>query len=202
VSDFLLLLDLGGTFVFGLSGAVAGVKHKLDIFGVIVLSFVAANTGGIVRDLLIGAIPPATVSDWRYIVAGLLPGLITFYGYRFIKRLNDPVLVFDAAGLALFAVTGSLKALEYSINPLAAVFLGVLTGVGGGVTRDILVREIPAVLRTDIYAVAALAGSTVVVIGCMLGFAQIASILGAILCFVIRILAIRGHWKLPTAPHA
>lgn len=202
MSEFLLLLDLGGTFVFGLSGAFAGVKHKLDIFGVIVLSFVAANTGGIIRDLLIGAIPPATVSDWRYIVAGLLPGLITFYGFRLMKRLNDPVLVFDAAGLALFAVTGSLKALEYSINPLAAVFLGVLTGVGGGATRDLLVKEIPAVLRTEIYAVAALAGSTVVVIGYILGLAQIAAALGAILCFVIRILAIRGHWKLPTAPHA
>ena len=201
-TTFLLILDLGGTFVFGLSGAVAGVKHRLDIFGVIVLSFVAANTGGIIRDLLIGAIPPATISDWRYIVAGLLPGLITFYAYRPIKRLNNPVLVFDAAGLGLFAVTGSLKALEYSINPLAAVFLGVLTGVGGGVTRDILVGEIPAVLRTDIYAVAALVGSTVVVIGYMLGFAQIAAVLGAIMCFVIRILAIRRHWKLPTSRHA
>jgi uncharacterized membrane protein YeiH len=202
VSTFLLVLDLGGTFVFGLSGAVAGVKHKLDIFGVIVLSFVAANTGGIIRDLLIGAIPPATITDWRYIVAGLLPGLITFYGYRLINRLSNPVLVFDAAGLGLFAVTGSLKALEYSINPLAAVFLGVLTGVGGGVTRDILVGEIPAVLRTDIYAVAALVGSTVVVVGYILGFAEIAAVLGAIICVVIRILAIRRHWKLPTARHA
>ncbi|MDH2900852.1 MAG: trimeric intracellular cation channel family protein [archaeon] len=202
MSTFLLVLDLGGTFVFGLSGAVAGVKHKLDIFGVIVLSFVAANTGGIIRDLLIGAIPPATITDWRYIVAGLLPGPITFYGYRPINRLSNPVLVFDAAGLGLFAVTGSLKALEYSINPLAAVFLGVLTGVGGGVTRDILVGEIPAVLRTDIYAVAALVGSTVVVVGYILGFAEIAAVLGAIICVVIRILAIRRHWKLPTARHA
>jgi uncharacterized membrane protein YeiH len=199
-SSLLLILDLGGTFVFGLSGATAGVKHKFDLFGVLVLSFVAANTGGIIRDLLIGAIPPATISDWRYIVAGLLPGLITFYGYPIIKRLANPVLVFDAAGLALFAVSGSLKALQYAINPLAAVFLGVLTAVGGGVTRDILVGEIPAVLRRDIYAVAALVGSSVLVIGYILGLPQIAvAIAGAVLCFVIRILAIRYHWNLPTA---
>ncbi|MGI0091360.1 MAG: trimeric intracellular cation channel family protein [Nitrososphaerales archaeon] len=199
MSNLLLVLDLGGTFVFGLSGATAGVKHKLDIFGVIVLSFVAANTGGIIRDLLIGAIPPATISDWRYIVAGLLPGLITFYGYPVVKRLANPVLVFDAAGLALFAVTGSLKALEYAVNPLAAVFLGVLTGVGGGIARDIIVREIPAVLRTDVYAIAALAGSSLVVIGYMLALPQIAvAIGGAILCFGIRAVAIRKRWNLPT----
>jgi len=196
----LLALDLGGTFVFGLSGATAGVKHKLDLFGVLVLSFVATNTGGIIRDLLIGAIPPATISDWRYIAAGLAPGLITFYGHPIVKRLADPVLVFDAAGLALFAVSGSLNALDYAVNPLAAVLLGVLTGVGGGIARDILMGEIPAVLHRDIYAVAALAGSSVAVIGYMLGLPQLAiAIAGAILCFGIRIIAIRRHWNLPTA---
>lgn len=194
------MLDLGGTFVFGLSGATAGVKRKLDLFGVLVLSFVAANTGGIIRDLLIGAIPPATISDWRYIVAGLLPGLITFYAYPVIKRLTNPVLVFDAAGLALFAVSGSLKALQYAINPLAAVFLGVLTAVGGGITRDIMVGEIPAVLRRDIYAVAALVGSAILVIGYILGLPQVAmAIVGAIACFTIRILSMHYHWNLPTA---
>lgn len=194
------MLDLGGTFVFGLSGATAAVKHKLDLFGVLVLSFIAANTGGIIRDLLIGSIPPASISDWRYIVAALLPGLITFYGNPLIKRLNNAVLVFDAAGLALFAVDGSLKALAFFINPLAAVLLGVLTGVGGGIARDIMVGEIPAVLRTDIYAVAALAASLVVVVGIELGLPSIAvTIPGALLCFGIRIIAIRRHWKLPTA---
>jgi|SRR5579875_329947 len=200
MSMLLLALDLGGTFVFGLSGATAGVKHKLDLFGVLVLSFVATNTGGIIRDLLIGAIPPATISDWRYIAAGLAPGLITFYGHPIVKRLADPVLVFDAAGLALFAVSGSLNALDYAVNPLAAVLLGVLTGVGGGIARDILMGEIPAVLHRDIYAVAALAGSSVAVIGYMLGLPQLAiAIAGAILCFGIRIIAIRRHWNLPTA---
>lgn len=194
------MLDLGGTFVFGLSGATGAVKHKLDLFGVLVLSFIAANTGGIIRDLLIGSIPPASISDWRYIVAALLPGLITFYGFPIIKRLNNAVLVFDAAGLALFAVDGSLKALDFHINPLAAVLLGVLTGVGGGIARDIMLAEIPTVLRTDIYAVAALAASFVVVVGIELGLPSIAMIIaGAVLCFGIRIAAIHRHWKLPIA---
>lgn len=201
-STFLLVMDLFGTFVFGISGAIVGVKHKLDIFGVLVVSLMAASAGGIIRDLLIGAIPPATVSDWRYIVAGLLPGLIIFYGFPVIKRLKSPVLVFDAIGLSLFAISGSLKALEYLINPLAAVFLGILTGIGGGITRDMLAGEIPTVLRTDIYAVAALAGSTVMVTGYVLGFPQIVvAVLGGSLCFTIRILAIKFHWKLPTARH-
>ena len=203
MSTLLVALDLGGTFVFGLSGAVAGVKHRADLFGVLVLSFAAANSGGILRDLLIGEVPPAAISDWRYIVAALLPGLITFYSYPVVKRLNNPVLIFDAAGLSLFTVSGALKALDFHLNPFAAVLLGVLTGVGGGMVRDILVAEIPAVLRTDIYAVAALLGASVVVIGLTLVLPTVVmAVIGGVLCFVIRILAIQRHWKLPTARHA
>jgi len=161
--DYLLLiLNLIGTFVFGISGAVAGVKHKTDIFGVTVLSYVAANAGGILRDLIIGAIPPATITQWWYIVTAIIPGPLVFYFYRLIQRLDNPVLVFDAVGLSLFAVSGSLVALQYHINPLAAVLLGIITAVGGGMTRDVLVREIPAVLRTEICAVAALVGGCIV----------------------------------------
>lgn len=203
MSNLVVALDLGGTFVFGLSGAVAGVRHKADLFGVLVLSFAAANAGGILRDLLIGAVPPAAISDWRYIVAALLPGIITFFSYPAVRRLNNAVLVFDAAGLGLFAVSGALKALDFHLNPLAAVLLGVLTGIGGGMTRDILVAEIPTVLRTDIYAVAALVAASVTVIGILVGFSSVAvAVLGAVLCFLIRTFAIRRHWKLPTARHA
>ena len=199
--DYLLLiLNLIGTFVFGISGAVAGVKHKTDIFGVTVLSYVAANAGGILRDLIIGAIPPATITQWWYIVTAIIPGPLVFYFYRLIQRLDNPVLVFDAAGLSLFAVSGSLVALQYHINPLAAVLLGIITAVGGGVTRDVLVREIPAVLRTEIYAVAALVGSSVVVIGYLLNVpSYVAAITGALLCFTIRILSMHFKWRLPTA---
>src|SRR5512142_668857 len=149
VSTLLVAFDLGGTFVFALSGATAGVKHRLDLFGVLVLSFAAGNSGGIARDLMIGAVPPAAISDWRYIAVSMLAGLITFYWYRIIDRLSSPVLVFDAAGLALFAVAGAGKALAFHTGPVAAILLGMLTGIGGGIVRDVLVGQIPAVLRTE-----------------------------------------------------
>src|SRR5579883_1318207 len=159
VNTLLVAFDLGGTFVFALSGATAGVKHKLDLFGVLVLSFAAGNAGGITRDLMIGAIPPAAMSEWRYVTVSILAGLITFYGFRIIDRLSSPVLVFDAAGLGLFAVAGAGKALAFHAAPVAATLLGMLTGIGGGMVRDVLVSEVPAVLRTELYAVAALIGA-------------------------------------------
>jgi uncharacterized membrane protein YeiH len=200
VDALLVAFDLTGTFVFALSGATAGVKHRLDLFGVLVLSFAAGNSGGIARDVMIGAVPPAAIRDWRYIAVSMLAGLITFYWYRIINRLSSPVLVFDAAGLALFAVSGAGKALAFHAGPVAATLLGMLTGVGGGMARDILVREIPTVLRTELYAVAALIGSAVVVLGRMLHVpAPAAAIAGAVLCFALRFTAMRRGWQLPTA---
>lgn len=200
IGTLTLVLDLLGTFVFALSGAVSGVKHRLDIFGVLVLSFAAANVGGIMRDLLIGAVPPPGIADWRYVAAALVAGLLTFYGVGLVDRLWNSVLLFDAMGLGLFAVTGASKALAFHLAPLTAVLLGVLTGVGGGVARDLLVSEVPAVLRADLYAVCALAGAGVVVIGRALGFAtNIVSIVGAALCIGLRITAIHRHWQLPVA---
>jgi uncharacterized membrane protein YeiH len=195
-----MVLDLLGTFAFALSGAVAGVKHRLDIFGVLVLSFAAANVGGITRDLLIGAVPPRGIADWRYIATAIAAGLITFYGGAVVERLWNSVLLFDAVGLGLFAVTGASKALAFHLGPVTAVLLGVLTGIGGGVARDVLVSEVPAVLRADLYAVAALAGAAVVVIGLALGFAaDVVSIVGAVLCIGLRITAMHRHWQLPVA---
>ncbi len=192
------VLDLLGTFVFALSGAVSGVKHQLDIFGVLVLSFAAATAGGITRDLLIGAVPPPGIADWRYIVAALAAGLLTVYGAPLVDRLWNSVLLFDAMGLGLFAVTGASKALAFHLGPLTAVLLGVLTGVGGGVVRDLLVSEVPAVLRADLYAVCALAGAAVVVIGRALGFGpDLVSIVGAALCIGLRVMAMHRHWQLP-----
>ena len=195
-----LTLDLVGTFVFALSGATAGVKRRLDLFGVLVLSFVAANSGGIVRDLLLGATPPAAISDWRYLLVSLLAGMLIFFWYPRLRHLRNPVLVFDAGGLALFCVAGAQKALVYGLHPVMAALLGMLTGVGGGVARDVLLSEVPAVLRADIYAVAALAGASVVVIGHVLGLpsAPMASG-GAALCFGLRMAALRYDWHLPVA---
>lgn len=200
VNTLLVAFDLGGTFVFALSGATTGVKHRLDLFGVLVLSFAAGNSGGIARDVLIGAVPPAAISDWRYIAVSMLAGLITFYWHQMIGRLSSAVLVFDAAGLALFAVSGAGKALAFRADPVAATLLGMLTGIGGGMVRDSLVREIPTVLRTELYAVAALIGAAVVVIGRMLHLpSAAAAAIGAVLCFGLRFMAIRRRWQLPIA---
>jgi uncharacterized membrane protein YeiH len=198
-----LILDLLGTFVFALSGAADGVKHRLDVFGVGVLAFVAGNAGGMARDVLIGAVPPAAISDSRYVVASLLAGMTAFLWYPRIARLRDIVLVFDAAGLALFAVSGAQKALAFGINPLVAALLGMLTGIGGGMVRDLLVREVPVVLRADLYALAALAGAPIVIGGHERGWPIVpTAIAGAIVCFVMRMIALRRRWTLPIADHS
>lgn len=200
VSTLVLVLDLLGTFVFALSGAAAGVARRLDLFGVLVLSFVAANSGGIIRDLLIGAVPPPGIADWRYIAVPILAGLAMFYAGNIVERMHDSVQIFDAAGLALFAVSGAQKALNFHLAPVTAVVLGMLTGIGGGMVRDILAARIPSVLRGDIYAVAALAGAAVVVAGRQLQLPGTATtIAGAFLCFGIRFIAIRRSWQLPVA---
>jgi uncharacterized membrane protein YeiH len=202
IGTFLVVLDLAGTFVFALSGAMSGIKHRVDLFGVLVLSFAAGSVGGLARDLLLGATPPPAISDWRYIGVSLAAGLITFYWFPVIDRLRSSVLVLDAAGLALFAVSGSLKALAAGLNPVAAILLGVVTGVGGGMLRDLLVSEVPAVLSGELYASAALAGATVAVVARLLHLPTPAgAIPGAALCFVLRFLAIRRGWRLPVADH-
>ncbi len=199
-STLVLILDLCGTFVFALSGAAAGIKVRLDIFGVLVLSFVAANSGGILRDLLIGAVPPPGIADWRYIAVPILAGLAAFYAGGIGERLKDSVQLFDAAGLALFAVSGAQKAIDFHLGPVTATLLGMLTGIGGGMVRDILTAQVPSVLRGDIYAVAALAGAAVVVLGGRIQLPGAATtIAGAIVCFGLRYVAIRRSWQLPKA---
>lgn len=199
----LLALDLAGTFVFALSGATTAVRHRFDLFGILVLSLAAATFGGMARDVLIGAVPPAALSDWRYSAAPVLAGLIIFFRYSTSSRLRTPMLILDGAGLALFAVSGTLKALAFGVAPVPAIMLGVLTGVGGGVARDILVAEIPTILRAELYAVAALAGATVVVMGRELHLPSIpVTAAAAALCFGLRFMAIRHGWRLPVACHA
>src|SRR5690606_27711136 len=139
-----------------------------DLFGVLVLSFAASTSGGITRDVLIGAVPPAALVDWRYLAVSAVAGLLTFYRFSITERFHHPVLFFDAAGLALFAVTGAMKALSFGLAPITCVLLGMLTGIGGGMARDILVAQVPVVLRSELYAVAALAGAAVVVAGTLL----------------------------------
>jgi uncharacterized membrane protein YeiH len=200
MDTLLLVLDLLGTFVFALSGAGAALRRRLDLFGVLVLAFVAGNFGGITRDLMIGSVPPEAISDWRYVAVSLVAGVATFYFFPVIDRLGSAVLLFDGAGLALFAVSGTQKALAFGLNPIMAALLGMLTGIGGGMVRDVLVAEIPIVLRADLYALAALAGAAVVVIAGLLQIpSTAATIVGAALCFGLRVMAIKRGWHLPIA---
>lgn len=198
--SLVLVLDLGGTFAFALSGAMAGIRRRLDLFGVLVLAFAAATFGGITRDVLIGAVPPAALVDWRYLAVAVAAGLLTFLWPALIERLGKPVRMLDAMGLALFAVAGTQKALAFGLSPVMAALLGMLTGIGGGVARDVLLSEIPAVLRADLYAVAALAGAAVVVAGHLLDLPIVlTALVGGLVCFGLRMLAIRRGWSLPVA---
>ncbi|TAK39816.1 MAG: trimeric intracellular cation channel family protein [Lysobacteraceae bacterium] len=198
-----VVLDLIGTFAFAISGGTLAVRKHFDLFGVLVLSFTAAVSGGIARDLLIGATPPAAIANWHYLAVSCIAGLATFYRGSLIERMRNPVQLFDAVGLGLFAVTGATKALAAGLGPVGAMLLGMLTGIGGGIARDILAARIPVVLQSDLYAVAALAGAAVVVAGHALGWWHPAlAIIGALLVFFLRFMAIRHGWRLPVArPH-
>jgi uncharacterized membrane protein YeiH len=196
----LLVLNLAGTFVFGLSGGLAGVQKRLDVFGVVVLAVVVGLAGGITRDLLIG-VPPQTFRDWRYLAVAGGAGLVTFVAHPALERLERPILVLDAAGLALFCVTGASTALDHRVGAVEAIVLGAITGVGGGVLRDILVREIPVVLRTGLYAIPALVGAAIVVGASKSGTHNLAfPIIGATACFLIRVAGMYFDLNVPQAP--
>ena len=199
--DYLLVtLDLVGTFVFALSGALVGVRHRLDLFGVLVLSFVAANGGGVMRDTMIGATPPAALQDWRYVAISIAAGLLTFWRAGAIERWRNPVQSLDAVGLGVFAVAGALKAQAFGLGPVGAMLLGMLTGIGGGMLRDVLVAQVPTVLKAELYAIAALVGAGVVVLGTAFALpVPWVVVAGVLACTGLRLFAIRRGWKLPVA---
>lgn len=158
-----LALDLVGVFAFALSGGLVAVKKRLDLFGVLVLSGAAALGGGVIRDVLIGALPPVGLSDWRLLTAALVAGLVTFVYHPGVERISRFVRVLDAAGLAVFAIGGSLKALGAGMDPLTSVIVGGITAVGGGIVRDVLAGQVPEVLRREMYALPALLGAVLIV---------------------------------------
>ena len=193
-------LQLTGTFVFAVSGAILGMQRGLDIFGVLVLAFVTAVFGGVIRDLMIGAIPPEAIASWHALAIALIAGLLTFYGLGLLEKVKEPVQLFDAVGLALFAVAGTQKALAYGVMPVMAAVLGMISGIGGGMLRDVLVVRMPIVLYADIYAVAALAAALVVAFGSALAVPPLpAALLGVVLCVTLRVLAIYRGWRLPSS---
>lgn len=195
----IFLLNLAGTFVFGLSGGLAAVRARLDLLGVVVLAAVVALAGGVIRDLLIGT-PPATVRDWRYLAAAGAAGLVCFLAWFALERVRRSVLVFDAIGLSLFAVTGATKALQFGLGPVQAILLGTLTGVGGGILRDVLLLQVPTVLREGLYAVPALLGAGVLVVAQEAGSrSPVFPVLAAVVCVVVRLIGLKYRVTLPTA---
>jgi 4-oxalocrotonate tautomerase family enzyme len=200
----LLALDLSGTFVFALGGAWTALRAvRLDIVGAVTLGMVTALGGGILRDVLIGAVPPATFGDWRYLTVATVGALIAFGSGRWLDRLVLPMDVLDAAGLGLFAVTGASKALTYGLGPGQAVILGAITGVGGGTLRDVLIRKVPAVLHSGLYAIPALVGAGITV-AAISGdvYGPVAAVVATAACFLIRMLDVVLGLNAPGPPAA
>jgi uncharacterized membrane protein YeiH len=196
----LVVLDMSGIFVFALSGGLVGVRKGLDLFGVLVLAGATGLGGGFLRDVLIGAVPPAALTDWRYLAVPVAAGLVTFWFHPALGRMERLVTVFDAAGLGLFCVAGALKALDYGLGPVPAALMGTLTAVGGGVVRDILAGRVPVVLRSELYATPALVGASVAVAGESSSLATWTyGIPAAALCTAWRLVAVWRGWQAPRA---
>jgi uncharacterized membrane protein YeiH len=192
-------IDLVGTFVFALSGAVAAKQKGLDVFGIFSMAFTVACGGGIIRDLCIGAIPPAGLTNWFYLMMVFAATIISIGFYRIVNFLNQPVLLFDALGLSVFAVSGARKAIAFGHNYEVAILLGTVTAVGGGVIRDILLARIPVILKKEIYASAAMIGAVIVVAGDYLRYSrETVSVVAIVVCFSLRFLGLNFHWNLPS----
>ena len=194
----IVVLDLVGIFVFAISGALVAVRKELDVFGVLVLAGTTGLGGGWLRDVLIDATPPASLMDWRYLIAPVAAGLLTFRFHPTLGRMERSVNVFDAFGLALFCVTGAVKAQEYGLGLAAAALMGMVTGIGGGMIRDVLAGRVPVVFRGELYATPALAGSAVAVVLHAEGQPfWLTAVCGGSLCLIWRLVAIRRDWRAP-----
>lgn len=198
----LLVLDLIGTFAFGLNGALTAVRTtRLDIVGVVTLGVITAMGGGILRDVLIGDVPPATFRDWRYLALAVGGGLLAFALSHRLSRLEMPINVLDAVGLSAFAVIGASKAVAFGLDVGPAVILGTITGVGGGTIRDTLIRQVPSVLRSELYAIPALVAAAITVGTIQAGVYGLTAALAAVVaCFSIRMLGVRFGLNAPVPP--
>ncbi len=193
-----VLVDLLGTFAFAISGAVAGKQRRLDLFGVFAISYLTATGGGIFRDICLGALPPVGISDWRYLACSVIAAAITIWARPIADHLKHPGVFFDSFGLGFFAVFGAHKALLFGSNVEAAIVLGTLTAVGGGALRDVVLNRVPIILHKEIYALAALVGAAIQVLGQKTGWwVAVTPWFGASVCYVIRFLSLRYSWNLP-----
>jgi uncharacterized membrane protein YeiH len=200
-STLLIVLDLTGTSVFGLNGALTAMEaEQLDLVGVVTLGMITALGGGIVRDILIGSLPPATFRDWRYLAVAAASAVVAFLSRRFLRRLGHLINLFDAAGLSLFCVTGAAKAFAHGLGPLQSTILGAITGVGGGTIRDVIIRRVPTVLTSGLYAVPALVGAAITAVALNFDFYGTAvALAAAFVCFAIRLAGLRYNLNVPAA---
>src|SRR2546425_4700580 len=195
-----LALNLMGTFAFGLSGGILAVRKQMDLFGVLVLAVATGLGGGIMRDMILGHTPPATLNDWRYLAVAGLAGILVFLRYGKVVHHGRFITGFDAVGLSIFTVTGTTIALDAGLGPAPAALLGMLTGVGGGVVRDVLAAEVPLIFRSEVYAVASMLGAIIVIVASQTGFSGIpAEILAALATFILRMVSVQRGWKIPVA---
>jgi len=201
VSDvFLLILDLVGISVFAMTGALVGVRKELDGFGVTVLAIITGLGGGVLRDVLIGAVPPAALDDWRYLVVPAVTGVVVFYFHPTVGRVEKQIAVLDAIGLGLFCVTGAVKAEEFGLSIVPAALLGMVTAVGGGMMRDVLAGRVPVIFKDELYATPALAGALIAATFHHFEVQQGWYAIAVGVCIVWRILALKRDWKAPLPP--
>lgn len=194
----LVVLDLTGIFFFAVAGALVAVRKNLDLFAALVLGGITGLGGGFIRDVLIGATPPAALTDWRYLLVPVLAGLLTFAFHPAVSRLERVVTLFDAFGLAVFCVTGALKAVEFGLGPVPAALMGMVTGIGGGMIRDVLVGSVPVIFEGVLYATPALAGAAVAVLLDRAGLPFLAvAAAGFSTCLTWRLLALVRGWRAP-----
>ena len=200
-STLLLVLELTGTFVFGLNGALTAMEaERLDLVGVVVLGMMTALGGGIIRDVLIGALPPATFRDWRYLTVALVSAVVAFLGRRYLSRVTRSINLLDAAGLSLFCVTGTVVAYAHGLGPFQSTILGAITGVGGGTIRDVIIRRVPTVLTSGLYAIPALVGAGITAVTLNLHVYDAAvALAAALVCFAIRLVGLHFNLNVPTA---
>lgn len=197
-TPFFVALDLAGIFVFAITGALVAIRKHLDVFGVLVLAGSTGLGGGLLRDVLIDATPPAALADWRYLLVPIAAGLVTFAAHGPVARMERVINVLDAAGLGLFCVTGSLKAVEYGLGPVPAALMGMVTGIGGGMLRDLLAGRVPVIFSSELYATPALAGAFWAVLAHRAGWEAVLVAVPAFgICFVWRVLALRRGWTAP-----
>lgn len=196
----LVALELLGVAAFAASGALAAVWARLDVFGVIIVGLATALGGGIVRDVLLGINPPTTLRTWPYLAVGAATALLVFAFHPVLPRLRRAVQLADAVGLGVFATAGTATALNADAPVYTACLIGMTTGIGGGVARDLLLREIPLVLRREIYAIAALAGSVLVAVGHVLHWSPgVVTVVAAALVVTIRVISLWRKWNAPVA---